>query len=255
MRSRCEIVAGTTIHASPHGDHAPTFRMEQTVVKSTFVAIVGATVATCARPSVQPVSRPPLVDRFAAESLALDTVARASLSIDIVKRGDMPRDLTAPGLLELEPSAKAMIRIPELLNWEIVPDVPVTIRLPDHTEVNGRVLRSDPSPVIGTHLIEVRISDSLPSGMHTDAPVDGTFHLAPLRNVLFVNRPNAFGAPGTTIRIFRVVPNSGLAEQTSIRLGRFSDNMIEIEDGAKLGDSLIVSDMARFDAVKRVRIK
>jgi hypothetical protein len=234
--------------------------MEQTVVKSILVTIVGAAVASCARPGVQAVSRAPLADRSAAQSPALDTVARASVSIDIVKRGEMPRNLTAPGWLDLEPSAKAMIRIPEYWNWEIVPGLPVTIHLPDHTAVNGRVSRSDPplvsgthpSSIAGTHLIEVRISDSLRSDMHTDAPVDGTFHLAPLRNVLFVSRPLSFGA---TVRLFRIVPNSGEAEQTSLQLGRFSDTMIEIEDGAKLGDSLIVSDMVRFDAVNRVRIK
>jgi hypothetical protein len=237
--------------------------MEQTVVKSILVTIAGLAVVTCARPSIQPVSRAPLADRATAESLALATVARVSLSIDVVKRGDMPRDLSAPGWLDLEPSAKAMIRIPESWNWEIVPGLPVTIHLPDHTGVNGRVSRSDPqlvsgthpSSIAGTHLIEVRISDSLPPDMYTGAPVDGTFHLTALRNVLFVTRTSSFGAPGTTMRLFRLVPNSDLAEQTPVQLGRSSDTMIEIEDGARLGDSLIVSDMVRLEAVNRVRIK
>ena len=221
------------------------------MVKSSLAAIVAVTVVTCGRPQVPPVSR----------SLAIDTVSRASLSIEVVKRGDVPRDLSAPGWLDRELSAKAMIRIPEYLNWEIVPGLPVTIHLPDHTAVSGRVLRSDPplvsqthpSSIAGTHLIEVRISDSLPRDMHTEAPVDGTFHLPPLRNVLFITRPTSLG--GSTMRIFRLVPNSGWAEQTSLQFGRFSDTMIEIEGGATLGDSLIVSDMVRFGTVDRVRIK
>lgn len=38
-------------------------------------------------------------------------------------------------------------------------------------------------------------------------------------------------------------------------LGRASVNTIEIKNGAKVGDSLIVNDMSQFDATNRVRIK
>jgi HlyD family secretion protein len=40
-----------------------------------------------------------------------------------------------------------------------------------------------------------------------------------------------------------------------VKLGRSSVNTIEVLGGLKEGDKVIISDMSRWDAVERVRIK
>ena len=40
-----------------------------------------------------------------------------------------------------------------------------------------------------------------------------------------------------------------------VALGRTSANAVEIVSGLKAGDVVILSDMTRFDAVDRVRVK
>jgi len=149
---------------------------------------------------------------------------------------------------------KAVLRVPETQAVEIVPGLPATIDLHNNTVVKGRVTRTDPSSVAGTVTVEVRIDDTLPAGTRSDLAVDGTIQLERLSDVLFVARPG-FGQPGNSVGIFRVLPNTGEAERITVALGRASVNTIEIKNGAKVGDSLIVNDMSQFDATNRVRIK
>ncbi len=185
----------------------------------------------------------------APEAGLLQTLGNPPLELgQYVNAGVTLARVVQPGRL------KAVLRVPETQAVEIVPGLPATIDLHNNTVVKGRVMRTDPSSVAGTVTVEVRIDDTLPAGTRSDLAVDGTIQLERLSDVLFVARPG-FGQPGNSVGIFRVVPNSGEAERITVALGRASVNTIEIKNGAKVGDSLIVNDMSQFDATNRVRIK
>jgi multidrug resistance efflux pump len=185
----------------------------------------------------------------APEAGLLQTLGNPPLELgQYVNAGVTLARVVQPGRL------KAVLRVPETQAVEIVPGLPATIDLHNNTVVKGRVTRTDPSSVAGTVTVEVRIEDSLPPGTRSDLAVDGTIQLERLSDVLFVARPG-FGQPGNSVGIFRVLPNTGEAERITVALGRASVNTIEIKNGAKVGDSLIVNDMSQFDATNRVRIK
>jgi HlyD family secretion protein len=185
----------------------------------------------------------------APEAGLLQTLGNPPLELgQYVNAGVTLARVVQPGRL------KAVLRVPETQAVEIVPGLPATIDLHNNTVVKGRVTRTDPSSVAGTVTVEVRIDDTLPAGTRSDLAVDGTIQLERLSDVLFVARPG-FGQPGNSVGIFRVVPNTGEAERITVALGRASVNTIEIKNGAKVGDSLIVNDMSQFDATNRVRIK
>jgi hypothetical protein len=186
---------------------------------------------------------------IAPEAGLLQTLGNPPLELgQYVNAGMTLARVVQPGRL------KAVLRVPETQAVEIVPGLPATIDLHNNTVVKGRVTRTDPSSVAGTVTVEVRIDDTLPAGTRSDLAVDGTIQLERLSDVLFVARPG-FGQPGNSVGIFRVVPNTGEAERITVALGRASVNTIEIKNGAKVGDSLIVNDMSQFDATNRVRIK
>ena len=186
---------------------------------------------------------------IAPEAGLLQTLGNPPLELgQYVNAGTTLARVVQPGRL------KAVLRVPETQAVEIVPGLPATIDLHNNTVVKGRVTRTDPSSVAGTVTVEVRIDDSLPAGTRSDLAVDGTIQLERLSDVLFVARPG-FGQPGNSVGIFRVLPNTGEAERITVALGRASVNTIEIKNGAKVGDSLIVNDMSQFDATNRVRIK
>src|SRR5206468_7605348 len=118
--------------------------------------------------------------------------------------------------------------------------------------IPGRVIRIDPAAVNGTVKVDVQLEGEYPSGTRPDQSVDGTIDIERLTDVLFVGRP-AYGQPDSTVGIFRVAAN-GEANRLQVKLGRSSVNQIEIVDGLKEGDKVILSDMSAWDSYDRVRL-
>ena len=107
----------------------------------------------------------------------------------------------------------------------------------------------------GTHTVtvDVRMTGPLPKGARPDLSVDGTVQLERLDNIVYVGRP-AFGQENSTVSIFKLTPN-GEAVATKVKLGRASVNQIQVVDGLKPGDQVILSDMSQYDAFDRVQLK
>ena len=120
--------------------------------------------------------------------------------------------------------------------------------------VGGHVSRIDPSVVNGTVTVDVAIDDPLPPGARPDLSVDGTITLENLKDVLYVGRP-VHGQSDSTIGLFKLVDDGSEAVRVNVKLGRSSVNTIEILDGLKVGDQVILSDMSAWDAFDRVRLK
>jgi HlyD family secretion protein len=118
--------------------------------------------------------------------------------------------------------------------------------------VNGRVTRIDPAAVNGTVGVDVSLDDALPTGARPDQSVDGVIELQRLNDVVFVESP-AFGQENQAIQLFKLQPN-GEAVRTTVKLGVRSVQFVQIVDGLKVGDEVILSDMSPYDAFDRVRI-
>ena len=118
--------------------------------------------------------------------------------------------------------------------------------------VNGRVSRIDPSSTGGTVGVDVTINDPLPAGARPDQSVDGVIELQRLDNVLFVESPT-FGQENSTVQLFKIQSNNE-AIRTSVKLGRRSVNFVEVLDGLKEGDRVILGDMQQYDDHNRLRI-
>jgi len=118
--------------------------------------------------------------------------------------------------------------------------------------VNGHVTRIDPSSTGGTVGVDVSIDDPLPTNARPDQSVDGVIELQRLENVLYVESPT-FGQENTTVQLFKFTSNTE-AERTSVKLGRRSVNFVEVLDGLKEGDKVILGDMQQYDDHKRLRI-
>lgn len=118
--------------------------------------------------------------------------------------------------------------------------------------VNGRVSRIDPAATNGTVLVDIALEGPLPRGARPDLTVDGTIELERLDDVVYVGRP-AFGQEHSTVGLFKLEPD-GSAVRVQVRLGRSSVNTIEILEGLKPGDQVVLSDMSAWDAFERVRL-
>ncbi len=120
--------------------------------------------------------------------------------------------------------------------------------------VRGRVSRIDPSSSGGMVTVDVALTEALPKGARPDLSIDGTIEIERIGQVLHVGRPT-YGQANSTIGLFRLMPGGDEAERVQVTLGRTSANAVEIVSGLNPGDVVILSDMSRFDAVDRVRVK
>ncbi len=120
--------------------------------------------------------------------------------------------------------------------------------------IPGHVSRIDPSVLNGTVTVDVALDGPLPPGARPDLSVDGTIDLARLHDVLYVGRP-ALGNENSTLSLFKVDPDGKGAVRVPVKVGRESVNEIQILEGLKEGDTVILSDMSREDAVDRIRLE
>ena len=118
--------------------------------------------------------------------------------------------------------------------------------------IPGHVIRIDPAAVNGTVKVDVQLEGDYPKGVRPDLSVDGTIDLERLTNVVYVGRP-AYGQPDSTVGMFKLSP-TGEASRIQVKLGRSSVNQIEIVEGLREGEQVILSDMSAWDAYDRVRL-
>ncbi|MCU1292057.1 MAG: efflux transporter, family, subunit [Bryobacterales bacterium] len=119
--------------------------------------------------------------------------------------------------------------------------------------IPGRVIRIDPAAQNGTVTVDVALLGALPADARPELSVDGTIEIERLRDVVFVDRPVS-GEPEATIGLFKIEPDSKGANRVNVKLGRASVNTIEVRDGLKVGDRVILSDMTRYDQYSRIRL-
>ena len=158
--------------------------------------------------------------------------------------------VAAPGRL------KAELRIPETQAKDLEVGLKAVIDT-RNGEVEGRVARVDPAAQNGTVLVDVSFTGPLPKGARPDLSVDGTIELERLEDVLYVGRP-AFGQEHSTVSLFKLTgpPEAADgAERVQVKFGRSSVNTIEIVEGLKEGDRVILSDMSAWDGRDRLRIR
>ena len=120
--------------------------------------------------------------------------------------------------------------------------------------ISGTVMRVDPAVQNGTVTVDVKLTGELPRGARPDLSVDGTIDLERLDNVLYVGRP-AFGQENSTISLFKLEADGKEAMRVPVKVGRESVNSIQIFEGLHEGDTVILSDMSRWDKTDRIRLE
>jgi HlyD family secretion protein len=148
---------------------------------------------------------------------------------------------------------KAAVQIAETQAHDIQIGQPATVDTHNGV-VPGHVSRIDPTVLNGTRTVDIALDGPLPAGAVPGLSVDGTINLANLKNVLQVGRP-ALGNENSTLSLFKEDPDGKGAVRVPVKVGRESVNAIQILEGLKVGDTVILSDMSREDAVDRIRLE
>ena len=147
---------------------------------------------------------------------------------------------------------KAQLKIAETQARDILIGQPASIDTHNGL-ADGKVSRIDPAVQNGTVTVDVELVGALPAGVRTDLSVDGVIDLERLKDVLYVGRP-AFGSEKSTISLFRLDPDGKGASRVPVKVGSVSVNAIQVLAGLHDGDSVILSDMSRYDTTDRIRL-
>ncbi|MBA2355948.1 MAG: HlyD family efflux transporter periplasmic adaptor subunit [Acidobacteria bacterium] len=147
---------------------------------------------------------------------------------------------------------KAQVRVPETQVRDV--QIGQVARVDTRNGIaEGRVSRVDPAAVSGTVLVDITFVDPLPRGARPDLSVDGIIEIERLASVLYMARPSN-GQEGGTISVFKTSAD-GMAQRTQVRLGKGSVRHIQILDGLREGERVVLSDMSSWDQVDRLHIK
>jgi HlyD family secretion protein len=147
---------------------------------------------------------------------------------------------------------KAELKIPETQAKDIVIGLEASVDTHNGV-IPGHVFRIDPAAVNGTVTVDVKLQGALPSGSRPDLSVDGTIELERLPDVLYVGRP-VFGQANSLITLFKLDEQGKMANRVQVRLGRLSVNTVEIVEGLRIGDQVVLSDMSQHDSQSRIRL-
>jgi HlyD family secretion protein len=120
--------------------------------------------------------------------------------------------------------------------------------------IPGKVMRIDPAVMNGTVTVDVELAGAMPQGARPDLSVDGTIDLDRMANVLYVGRP-AFGNENSTISLFKLSADGKTAVRVPVKVGRASVNSIQVIEGLQDGDTVILSDMSRWDNTDKIRLE
>jgi HlyD family secretion protein len=147
---------------------------------------------------------------------------------------------------------KAELRVPETQAKDVM--IGQVAEVDTHNGIiPGKVSRIDPAAVNGNVRVDIRLEGPLPAGARPDLSVDGTIVLERLADVLYVQRPVS-GQPNSLIGLFKVTADGKEANRVQVRIGRVSVQTVEILDGLRIGEKVILSDMSQWDGQDRLRL-
>jgi beta-lactamase regulating signal transducer with metallopeptidase domain len=183
----------------------------------------------------------------------IPTVENNTIWTDTVKRGPMVRQVRGLGtLVRAKDSANliAKVLLPESMTSEVHANQSAVISTQNGPLAAGHVISVSREVVNGTVTVDISL-DAVPTKFPTQ--IDATVDVEKLDNVLYVGRP-VHATANSTVSLFKLAKDGAEAERVNVKLGRSSVNTIEILDGLKEGDKIILSDMSPYDSADRVHI-
>lgn len=195
--------------------------------------------------SVSPTSRqnqlPPVVDK-------------ATVWIDSVKRGPLLRQVRGLGVLVPgnDGRLKAAVQVPAPQAKDIRIGQPAAVDTREGI-IPGRVIKVSPDDSSGLTAVNLSLEGDLPQSAKAGLSVDGVIEIERLDDVLYVGRP-ATGRADSTASLFKLEAGGTTATRVQVKFGKSSVNAVEIIEGLKVGDEVIISDMSAYAGVNAIRL-
>jgi HlyD family secretion protein len=147
----------------------------------------------------------------------------------------------------------ARIHIPEGQASQVEMNQAAVVILQDK-KYPARVVHLDPNVQNGTVSIDLKFTGAQPREGRSDLSASGSIEIEKITRTLFVNWPLRARAD-EPISLFRITDDGRNAERVSVTLGRTSTDSVQIAQGLRPGDRIIVSDMTTWKRYDRLQLK
>jgi multidrug efflux pump subunit AcrA (membrane-fusion protein) len=200
----------------------------------------------------------PLSDHVASsgfgQTQAPPVVDRTAIWVDSVKRGPMVWQVRGLGVLVAgsDGRLKAEVGIFEPQAKDIAIGQPVAIDTRESI-IRGKVVGINPQVTNGQITVEISLEGEMPTSIKAGIQVDGMIEVGRREDVLHVGRP-AHGKAESAGTIFKLEDDGRTATRVRVKFGQSSDKVIEIVEGLKVGDRVILSDMGDYEGVATIRL-
>lgn len=191
------------------------------------------------------------------QSLVADLQVKAGLKGVLqevpVEQGQQINEGVVLARVAREDSLKAELRVQESQVKNIVIGQKVIVSAGGQ-QAEGKVQRIDPAVQNGVVVVDVEfIGDGLPSA-RPDLRVDGLIEIERLENVLLLKRP-VYTKENSSAQLYVVNDSDDTASLSMVRLGSGSLDKIQIVNGLKSGDKVIVSDTSQFNQQRKISLQ
>jgi beta-lactamase regulating signal transducer with metallopeptidase domain len=181
-------------------------------------------------------------------------VNRSTVTIASVEKGTMT--ILRRGLGALAPAGsgrlKAVIQMAAAQAKGIRVGQPASIDT-SKGSVSGKVINIGSDNSDGVIPVDVSLEGALPQGLVADMDVDGVIEIDRLNDVLYIQRP-AFGHDDGVSSLFKLEEGAATATRVSVKFGKSGVTVVEILEGLKVGDKVIISDMPGYAGVNTIRL-
>jgi hypothetical protein len=174
-------------------------------------------------------------------------VERSSIVVGEVKRGDFMLRQGGDGVLKPDQMAEVVVSLTNAQVDDVHPGQPAVVKIGD-AKVSGKVTKIDPPERVGENQVNRRVTVALsavPNDAKPGAAVEGRIDVMPVKDALYITRPAL--APAQTL-LYRLNADQTTAAPVKVEYGRLGIEYAEILSGLSLGDHVIVSITAQYEA-------
>lgn len=182
-------------------------------------------------------------------------VARATIWTDEVKRGPMVIQVRGLGeLVRDDASGKLVARIS--LPDEITKEVRANqaAKVDTHNGVVAGHVTELGQIKSGTRTIDIALDAALPTSARARLAIDATVDIEKIDDILYVGRP-VHVMSGASSTVYKLTEDGGEAMRVPVKFGRASVATIEVLDGLKVGDRIILSDLSEVNGADKIQVK
>jgi HlyD family secretion protein len=186
---------------------------------------------------------------------ALQVRAGMNGILEEVSVGPGQQVLTGTNLARVTNSAKLMARVhiseAQFNSIDVGQPAMITIQ---SQEYPARVMHIDPNVQNGTISVDLKFTGAQPRDARSDLSVTGSVNIEKIPLTTFVRWPLQTHAD-EPLSLYKISDDGKKADLVRVHLGRSSNDRVQIADGLKPGDRIIVSDMSAWRRYSQVQLK